>query len=66
MIGVGGQVTWTFGITTHNVTFAQAAGAPTNISDTYSFSVSRSFNQPGNFNYSCTIHAGMQGQVVVR
>ena len=65
-IGVGGQVTWTFGATIHNVTFAPQAGAPTNISDTYSISVSRTFNNAGNFNYSCTIHAGMSGQVVVR
>ena len=65
-VGIGGQVTWTFGATIHNVTFAPQAGAPANISDTYSVSVSRTFNSAGNFNYSCTIHAGMSGQVVVR
>lgn len=66
MIGAGGQVTWTFGATIHNVTFAPSAGAPANVSDTYSISVSRTFNQTGNFNYNCTIHAGMSGQIVVR
>jgi plastocyanin len=65
-IGVGGQVTWTFGATIHNVTFAPQAGAPANISDTYATSVSRTFTAAGNFNYSCTIHAGMNGQVVAR
>jgi plastocyanin len=66
VIGQGGQVTWTFGTTIHNVTFQPTAGAPANISDTYSISVSRTFNSAGNFSYSCTIHAGMNGQVVVR
>ena len=66
LIAQGGSVTWTFGITAHNVTFNAAPGAPSRIDDTYSISVSRSFNQSGNFTYTCTIHAGMQGQVVVR
>jgi plastocyanin len=65
-VASGGSVTWTFGATIHNVTFAPQAGAPANISDTYSISVTRTFNQVGSFNYSCTIHAGMSGQVVVR
>jgi plastocyanin len=66
VIGQGGQVSWTFGATIHNVTFAPSTGAPANISDTYLTSVSRTFSTPGNFNYNCTIHAGMSGQVVVR
>ena len=65
-IGQGGRVTWTFGTTTHNVTFAATPGAPNNISDTYSRSEERNFNATGNFSYQCTIHAGMSGQVVVR
>lgn len=66
VVGQGGQVTWTFGATIHNVTFQPTSGAPANISDTYATSVSRTFNSTGNFSYSCTIHAGMNGQVVVR
>ena len=66
LIGIGGVVRWTFGVTIHNVTFQASAGAPTNIADTYSISVDRTFAQTGNFNYQCTIHAGMSGQVVVR
>jgi plastocyanin len=48
------------------VTFQASPGAPTNIGDTYAISVERTFSQGGNFNYQCTIHAGMSGQVVVR
>jgi plastocyanin len=66
LIGIGGVVRWTFGVTIHNVTFQSSPGAPTNIADTYSISVDRTFAQSGNYNYQCTIHAGMNGQVVVR
>ena len=62
-----GSVTWQFGVTIHNVTFNPGtAGTPTNISDTYSTSASRSFNSPGNFAYTCTLHPGMSGTVIVR
>lgn len=65
IVGIGGQVTWTFGITAHNVTFS-TAGSPANINSTSSTSDSRTFSQAGNFSYNCTIHAGMNGQVLVR
>ena len=65
LIGIGGQVTWTFGPTTHNVTFS-TAGSPSNIAATYSTSDTRTFPQAGNFSYNCTLHAGMSGQVMVR
>jgi plastocyanin len=62
----GGQVTWTFSATEHTVVFS-GAGAPSGItSGGYSSSHSRTFAQAGDFNYVCTIHAGMNGQVVVR
>ena len=65
-IGQGGQVTWTFGGTEHTVVFS-GTGAPGGItSGGYSSSHSRTFNQAGNFSYVCTIHAGMNGQVIVR
>ena len=64
-VTVGGTVTWTFAIL-HNVTFATAAGAPANIPDRGTGSEARQFNSAGTFNYSCTIHSGMQGTVVVR
>ncbi|HEX6313782.1 MAG TPA: hypothetical protein VFZ73_02950 [Gemmatimonadaceae bacterium] len=67
IIARGGQVTWTFGVTEHTVAFTPTAGAPTGItSGGYSSSHSRTFPQAGNFSYTCTIHAGMNGQVVVR
>ena len=65
-IGQGGQVTWTFGGTEHTVVFS-TTGAPAGItSGGYSSSHSRTFTQSGNFSYVCTIHAGMNGQVIVR
>ena len=64
-----GQVRWTFAAL-HNVTFSAATGAPTNISDRSSGSVTRTFSTPGTFNYHCTIHgtatSGMRGTVVVQ
>jgi len=66
-IGQGGSVTWTFGAVEHTVSFTSGAGAPTGISSGgYASSHSRAFAQPGNFSYICTIHAGMNGQVIVR
>ena len=61
-IKVGGTVTWSFA-TLHNVTFG--TGGPGNISDKSSGTASLTFPNAGTFNYSCTIHAGMTGQVVV-
>ena len=66
VIAQGGQVTWTFGGTEHTVVFS-GVGSPGGItSGGYSSSHSRTFSQTGNFSYVCTIHAGMNGQVVVR
>lgn len=66
VIGTGGQVTWTFGGVEHTVVFS-GVGSPGGItSGGYSSSHSRTFVQAGNFSYVCTIHAGMNGQVVVR
>jgi plastocyanin len=60
-----GTVTWTFQSVTHNVQFAAAAGAPTNIGNTANATESRTFNTPGTFEYSCSLHPGMNGSVVV-
>ena len=65
-ISRGGSVTWTFGITIHNVTFQGGAGVPANIPDRSNTSESRTFSTVGDFSYTCTLHAGMTGQVLVR
>jgi plastocyanin len=65
-ISKGGQVTWTFGVVEHTVVFS-GSGAPGGITGGgYASSQSRTFTSSGNFNYVCTIHAGMSGQVIVR
>ncbi|MEX1187383.1 MAG: plastocyanin/azurin family copper-binding protein [Gemmatimonadaceae bacterium] len=66
-IAVNGTVTWnnTSGIT-HNVTFAATTGAPANIGDHSSGSNQRTFGTAGTFNFSCTLHGGMNGSVVVQ
>ena len=63
VIARNGSVTWTFAIL-HNVTFT-TANSPTNIPDTGTGSVSRTFPTAGTFAYNCTIHPGMSGSVTV-
>lgn len=58
----GGSVTWTFN-GQHTVTF-DASGSPANI-ERSSGSEARTFPNAGTFAYHCTIHAGMDGSVVV-
>jgi plastocyanin len=60
-------VTWAWQGTTaaHNVTFAPATGAPTNIPDRTSGSASKTFGTAGTFSYQCTNHGGMTGTVTV-
>ena len=62
-----GSVTWTFPGIQHNVTFSGTAGAPANIPNTGNSTtpVLRSFTTAGTYNYTCTIHAGMNGTVIV-
>ena len=64
-VAKGTTVTFTFQATTHNVTFANVAGAPANISNTANNGVQRLFATAGTFGYDCTLHAGMNGTVVV-
>jgi len=64
-IATGGTVTWSFGSVLHNVAFSGSAGAPTNIGNTASSSVARTFANAGTFNYDCTLHPGMVGTVLV-
>jgi plastocyanin len=59
-----GVVTWTFA-TQHNVTF-DTQGAPASIPTRDSGTASVTFPSAGTFAYHCTIHAGMNGTVVVQ
>jgi plastocyanin len=62
----GHAVTFAFGSVGHNIFFDVATGAPANIPGVNSnTSVSRTFDTPGTFTYSCHIHPFMQGRVVV-
>lgn len=67
-IAVNGSVTWTFtsgGNSPHNVTFGTPP-AGGNIGNTTTGAVTRTFATAGRFTYQCTLHAGMNGAVVVR
>ena len=65
-IPAGSTVTWQFSGATHNVTFASLKPTGGDIPDTSpGNAVSRTFPTAGTYNYECTWHAGMTGQVVV-
>jgi plastocyanin len=64
-IAVGGTVSWVFGSLAHNVTFQSGTGVPASIGNSSSQTVTRSFGTAGSFQYTCTLHAGMDGTVVV-
>lgn len=62
-IASGGTVTWTHeGDIVHNVTFDDGEASETlETGDTYT----RTFDEAGTFDYSCTFHPGMDGTVTV-
>jgi plastocyanin len=62
-IARGTSVTWTWapGASVHNVTFSDGASQSIS-SGTYS----RTFPTAGTFNYTCTLHAGMNGSIIVQ
>jgi len=65
-ITAGGVVTWTFALQ-HNVTFDDPQLVQNgNIGNTSSGSVARTFPTAGTYNYHCTLHSGMSGQVKVQ
>lgn len=61
----GSSVTWQFSGARHNVTFATLQPAGGNVPDTDGGSASRTFTAPGTYDYICTRHSGMTGQVMV-
>lgn len=64
-IARGGSVSWTFGATAHNVEFGGTSGAPSNIGNSSNTTVARTFAAAGSFAYTCTLHSGQNGTVIV-
>ena len=66
-VNAGQAVTFAFGSLAHNVFFDQQAGAPSDIAGLNAdVSIQRTFATPGVYHYTCHIHPGMQGTVVVQ
>ncbi len=63
VVSVGDTVTWAFedGDEEHNVVFDDGDSSQVQSSGTWS----RTFDTPGEYAYSCTLHAFMDGRVVV-
>ncbi len=62
-IAAGESVVWTFkDDTTHDVAFDDAPTSPKQKSGTWQ----RTFDQPGSYEYVCTLHPNMRGTVLVR
>jgi plastocyanin len=65
-INAGDQVTFSFGSVAHNVFFDATNGAPGNIEGVNAnTTVQRTFPTAGTYTYTCRLHPGMNGTVVV-
>ncbi|MEP6730965.1 MAG: plastocyanin/azurin family copper-binding protein [bacterium] len=68
-VAVGDSVTFAFGgDIDHNVIWraSNPSGAPANIENATNETFVRRLTTRGTFNYECTVHPGMIGQIVVR
>lgn len=66
-IPVGGTVRFNIFGDDHNVIFARSTtGAPADINIVKDVMVERAFSATGTFPYSCTVHPGMNGEIVVQ
>jgi len=63
-VSPGASVTWTWpsGVRTHNVTFADVSSGDKNPGGSFT----KAFPIAGTFTYTCTLHAGMNGSVLVK
>ncbi|MHB1310411.1 MAG: cupredoxin domain-containing protein [Gemmatimonadaceae bacterium] len=64
-VGVGTTVSFVFASVVHNVNFS-GTGAPANIPNSSSTTVTRTFATAGVYTYDCNLHAGMTGKVTVQ
>lgn len=65
-VNAGDVVTFAFGSVAHNVFFDARNGVPADIpGNNASLSAERTFTTPGTYHYTCHIHPGMAGTVVV-
>ena len=65
-VNAGQTVTFDFGSVPHNVFFDAQAGAPADIAgNNANVSIDRVFTTAGTYHYTCHIHPGMQGTVLV-
>jgi plastocyanin len=66
-VSVGGVVRFHIFGDDHNVIFTPGtAGAPQDINVVRDVTVDRTFTKAGDYAYSCTVHPGMNGEIIVR
>ena len=66
-VSVGGVVRFNIFGDDHNVVFAPGkSGAPADINVVRDVVVERTFTTAGDYPYSCTVHPGMNGEIIVR
>lgn len=66
-VSVGGVVRYNIFGEDHNVIFSKTAvGYPADINIVKDTIVSRTFSTKGTFTYTCTVHPGMNGEIVVQ
>ena len=66
-VDAGDEVTFDFRSVAHNVFFDTRAGRPADIGRlNANVTVKRTFATAGEFRYTCNIHPGMEGRVIVR
>lgn len=66
-VAVGTTVSFVFESTGHNVTFNPVGGRPADIpGSNQNTTITRTFSQSGTFAYTCTLHGGMNGTIIVQ